>query len=175
MKTNKRFNLTTCKVVRTAMATLVVIIALALIALASCKDADSGAKTRAAEKITFGTDDTLYTMISCDKPVTDTQWTAVKSKLIKAVNKVASTGFAIDTLFNNTMNIDLLANTGTDSFYNAPDFTNKKYFLNADYVIGAVEDDLAEKLKNMFGGNPAHAQAPNPTHIAKAAQTQRSI
>jgi hypothetical protein len=114
-------------------------------------------------------------MVSCDKPLTANEWASVKSKLIKAITKVSSTGFAIDTLFNNTMNIDLLSNTGEDSYYNAPDFTNKKYFLNADYVIGAEEDDLATKLKNMFGGSPNHAQASTPTHIAKATQTQRSI
>jgi hypothetical protein len=137
------------------------------------------AKTRSAEKITFGTSNVLSTNISSTKALTDAQWTSVKSKFTNALDKGSKDGPIggfYTTAFGETnkFNIDLLETTTGYTQYSL-DAPNKMLHFKADYVIGLTETELQAVLTGILSGSSMQATVPTPARIAKATQTQRSI
>jgi ABC-type uncharacterized transport system substrate-binding protein len=140
----------------TTVMALVAIVVLSL-AVIGCEDeSDPGPSVRGPEKIEFGTNNTLYTMLSSSKALTDDQWTSVKIKLTTALDSAStssdpSLAGSCAGIFNGTVNIDLLATTPGYSYYKI-DTTAGKILFNADYVIGATNADLLAKLIMAING-----------------------
>jgi hypothetical protein len=101
-------------------------------------------QARTAEKIEFGTD--LYTNVSCEKPLLNAEWTAVKTKFTTALDSASKSGgdlgSACTSIFKGAANIDLVTTTEY-SYYK---LSTGKLLLNADYVIDATADDLLAKI-----------------------------
>ena len=132
----------------------VAMVAIVGIAFIGCKgDETTGGtqetpKVRPAEKITFGTDNALFTMVSSTKALTNEQWASVKAKLTTALDSTskrdANTVSACTTLFAGLLNVEL---TETQEGYNYKlDLDAGKILLNANYVISATAEDLFTKI-----------------------------
>jgi hypothetical protein len=84
--------------------------------------------------------------------MTDTQWNAVIAKLTIALNAAANgggnIGYYCAAFFEAGFNIDLVK-TQEYNYYKV-DAALLKFFLNADYVIGATETDLSTKVTTMI-------------------------
>jgi hypothetical protein len=130
---------------------LALILSLVFTFIASCDNGDEETpeqpQARTAEKIEFGTD--LYTNVSCEKPLLNAEWTAVKTKLTTALDSasktVGTTGDRCNNLFDGSVPIDLVVTTEF-SYYK---FVTPKILLNANYVIDTSADDLSEKIKSV--------------------------
>jgi hypothetical protein len=126
---------------------------------------------RGPEIINFGNGS--YTNISSSKPLTDAQWTSVKTKLQKALDSASKdkTPFmpdgamvdnAVRNLFGAFYKINVyLVNPQGYNYYNLVD--NGDMYFNADYVLGATDADLLAKVvmavKADFGVGPEQANA----------------
>ena len=97
-----------------------------------------------AATITFGTG--LYTTVTGH--MTAAQWNAVTAKLTTALNAAANAGGILGprtaALFGGVANIDLVT-THEYSYYKV-DSEAGKFLFNSDYVIGASQADLSEKV-----------------------------
>jgi len=143
---------------------IIAIIALAIIGCKGDDDTTTGGTQeqpieRPAEKITFGTDNTLSTMVSSTKPLTDEQWATVKSKLTTALGTASKSGEQLITncigLFG-TMGVNIRLEEAQGYSYYKIDVDTKSILFNANYVINTTEDDLLLKVKvavNAAGGD----------------------
>ena len=119
---------------------ILVIMVLAFI-FTACDDGKNDDPKPQSQTITFGAN--LSTTVTGH--MTNEQWGNVIGKLTTALNAAATAepGFCA-SMFGAGVNIGLVK-TQEYSYYKI-DVDAKKFLLNADYVIGATQDDLSGKV-----------------------------